>query len=508
MPKLETTLEQKAFIKTFCQKTPCFLSARAGTGKTTTIKLAIEEALSSKSLSASEILCIAFNKANQLDLAKALPPEIKVSTLHAIGLQTLRSLFPHLSIEKDKIYRLTAEEGFTGKNARDSFAQTMQLVSAAKNWGLLPLKSKGGLFKKSLFEDTAENWIELQEHFNLLDADPSKARNILIKSNTLAKKGEIDFDDMVYLPVVLDLMPILPDYVLVDEAQDLSPLNLSLIKKIPSKVWYIGDPFQAIYGWRGAVGDILSQTSQNGKELPVLPLTNCWRCSRNIIKEAQKLVPDILTTNPEGASVKRPFEIDFSQTPKSTILARRNSTLVTVALSLREKHIPVVIFGRDFAKTLIATLNKLKGTTSLQLKDSLLSYIEALCTKYPHRAPEFRDEKRCLQAVLSEVSGKREAEKLISSLFSDEETDDTWILSTIHHAKGKEWDRVFLVEWTPKVDQPWQKIEERNLKYVAITRARKELMFLSERMFEPAENQNSDASPETDASPESSPEED
>lgn len=475
------TEEQTAFINAFCQKRPVFLSARAGTGKTTTIRLAIETALKEKRMSANEILCIAFNKSNQIDLAEALPPEVKVSTLHSIGLQSLRSFIPSLSIEKDKIYKLTSEEGFKGKNARDAFAQTMQLVSAAKNWGILPHSSKGGLFKKSLFEDTPENWMLLQEHFGLLDADPSKARNILAKSNALAKKGQIDFDDMVYLPVVFDLRPILPDYILVDEAQDLSPLNLSLIKKIPSKVWYVGDPFQAIYGWRGASNNITEEI-----KLPILPLTNCWRCSKNIIKEAQKLVPDIKTSNEDGLPVEKPFKIFWSEEEKATILARRNSVLISVALTLRENNIPVLIFGRDFAKSLISTLNRLKGTTSLQLKDSLLSYTEAMCTKYPHRAPEFRDESRCLKSVLSKVSGKKEGEKLISSLFSDEETDNTWILSTIHRAKGKEWDKVFLIKWTPKGDQPWQKIEERNLLYVAITRARKQLIYLTENQFVPS----------------------
>ena len=38
MTEIKTTPEQLAFIETFCSGTPCFLSARAGTGKTTTIR--------------------------------------------------------------------------------------------------------------------------------------------------------------------------------------------------------------------------------------------------------------------------------------------------------------------------------------------------------------------------------------------------------------------------------------------------------------------------------------
>ena len=56
------------------------------------------------------------------------------------------------------------------------------------------------------------------------------------------------------------------------------------------------------------------------------------------------------------------------------------------------------------------------------------------------------------------------------------------MLSTIHKAKGLEWDRVFLWRWdllpSPWARFEWQKEQERNAMYVAVTRARRELYFV------------------------------
>ena len=68
----------------------------------------------------------------------------------------------------------------------------------------------------------------------------------------------------------------------------------------------------------------------------------------------------------------------------------------------------------------------------------------------------------------------------IQSIFSDE--IEGIILSTVHKAKGLEADRVFIVRpdllpMTKNIRSQWEKQQEINLTYVAITRARKELIY-------------------------------
>ena len=481
---MNPTEEQKAFISSLTRREPTFLSARAGTGKTTTIKLGVEALLAS-GVPAQEISAVAFNKANQEDLSKALPLSVKVSTLHSLGFAALRRFLPkRLQIEDDKTYQLLSQAGIRGKNARDTFKDTLRLVSVAKNWAILPAPSpdasKRGPWKKGLTPDTPEAWSSLVEHFEIWDADIIKGREVLLASNKKAlEEGIIDFDDMVYLPLVLGARILAADFLIVDEAQDLSPLNLALLKTTPSKIWYVGDPFQAIYGWRGATSGLAEKLS-----LPVLPLTNCWRCSGEIISEARKYVPDIQTTNPAGLPVRVLRTLpDFSSLEPATILARTNSTLISIALRLRASRKRVCIFGRDFVKTLEGILRKLKGTNSRALLESLRAWAEKMSEKYPHQAHLIRDYFKCLKAVLQEVSGAQAALQLLKEIFSDSPQPGDWVLSTIHKAKGKEFQKVFLIDWTPKGDQGWMKEEERNLKYVGVTRAREELIIIPEELF-------------------------
>lgn len=237
MTKVAPTTEQLAFCKEVWEGRPCFLSARAGTGKTSTIKMVFEE-----DETGADYTVIAFNNKNAAELQQALPPKVKVATLHSLGFQAIKRFLPSVSIDQEKLYKLVKDAGIRGVNAQAKFRDTMRLVSCAKNWGIVP---KEGRFKHSLLEDSPETWLTLLEHFQLWDADPELAREILLQSNRQVFSAQtIDFDDMVYLPVALGLQVFTTSKMLVDEAQDLSPLNLAMLKKTPSKIWYVGDPFK------------------------------------------------------------------------------------------------------------------------------------------------------------------------------------------------------------------------------------------------------------------------
>ena len=479
---MNPTEEQLAFIEELKAGRPCFLSARAGTGKTTTIRLGVE-ALRASGVPASEISAVAFNKANQEDLAKALGTAVKVSTLHSLGYKAVRAFLPGASLVSDKLFELTKAAGIRGKNARDIFAATMKLVSAAKSVGIVPKDKRTPLFTQSLRPDTPESWTALVDYFELWDADIEKAREILILSNEQATKHRaIDFDDMVYLPVALNLRPVAPDYLIVDEAQDLSPLNLAMLKRTPSRIWYVGDPYQTIYAWRGASEEVVEKLG-----LPVFPLTNCWRCSGEIIKEARKYVGDIQTTNPPLNPVQRPTQLpDWVSLPPATILGRRNADLVQMALSFKNAGLQCCVFGREFVSVLDGILDKLKGTNSRTLRESLREWLRKMQDRFPHQQAELADYAKCLDSILAEVSGAQAARKLIGEVFTDNPKEGIWLLSTIHKAKGKEWPRVYLLNWSPKnLEQPWQRKEDRNLRYVATTRAREGLTILEERVWNP-----------------------
>lgn len=476
------TQEQLAFCKEVWEGRPCWLSARAGTGKTSTIKMVFDQAPTKQ-----DCTVIAFNKKNQEDLNKALGLSVRVATLHSLGFAALRQFMSGLTLQNSKLFELTKTEGIKGRNAKQKFSDTMRLVSCAKNWGIIPARPKGkpALFKEGLLPDSPETWLALQDHFELWEADLEAARNILQRSNEEFFKNKlIDFDDMVYLPVALGLQVFTTSKMIVDEAQDLSPLNLKMLSRTPAKIWYVGDPFQCIYSWRGASEDALKELA-----LPELPLTTCWRCSQAVIKEAQKLVPDIKAApQAEAGTFQRlSWMPDWSKHKAGTILSRSNAALINIALQMRARNQTCFVYGRDLLKTLLEILSTFKGNTQRALLAECQAWQSTMSEKFPHRMSEFKDYSFCLQAFIQECHGKAQIEKKMESLFTDKEQEGSWLLSTIHKAKGLEWPTVWILDWTGKnLNQPWQKREDRNLRYVAITRAKQDLRLIEESAWNPA----------------------
>jgi len=86
------------------------------------------------------------------------------------------------------------------------------------------------------------------------------------------------------------------------------------------------------------------------------------------------------------------------------------------------------------------------------------------------------------------MEGKKDTRDLVDllgSMFSDSNGggNGTILLSTIHKAKGREWDTVFILgeeRYQPSkyAKQPWMMTQENNLKYVATTRAKNTLVHI------------------------------
>ncbi len=84
-------------------------------------------------------------------------------------------------------------------------------------------------------------------------------------------------------------------YVLVDEYQDLNPVQQKLIlawQAVAEQVFLIGDPFQAIYGFRGAGGQVTENFQQNLQDIEVFSLEKNYRSGQKILDTAHVLIPE------------------------------------------------------------------------------------------------------------------------------------------------------------------------------------------------------------------------
>jgi len=84
--------------------------------------------------------------------------------------------------------------------------------------------------------------------------------------------------------------------VLVDEVQDLTPLQLAVIRGIAGEsgkgVFCIGDPKQSIYGFRGAVGDVKDRLADIWKNIKTITLGENYRSGQDILDCSAALFPD------------------------------------------------------------------------------------------------------------------------------------------------------------------------------------------------------------------------
>ncbi len=99
------------------------------------------------------------------------------------------------------------------------------------------------------------------------------------------------------------------DWILVDELQDLSPGQLDFIEALGPRggLFAVGDPGQAIYGWRGGSASVFDQVA-SGWHARILTLANNYRSTGAIVRSTAGLLRDqagvaASTTRPDGEPV-------------------------------------------------------------------------------------------------------------------------------------------------------------------------------------------------------------
>jgi superfamily I DNA/RNA helicase len=142
--------------------------------------------------------------------------------------------------------------------------------------------------------------VDLEEicynHSLVLDR-PARAYNIVksVVEATLNDFSTIDFDDMLYMPVMHNVSFDHYNYVFVDEAQDTNDIQLEILSRLMApkcRLVAVGDPHQAIYGFRGANADSMSRIGERF-QCKTYPLSVSYRCPKAVVKEAQRFLTQI-----------------------------------------------------------------------------------------------------------------------------------------------------------------------------------------------------------------------
>lgn len=474
------------------------IEAVAGSGKTTTIVQALDL------ISVEErAIFLAFNRSIAEELKNRVPAHTTAATFHSAGWRLWRRRYPRCQLDDRKVWKLTREfirtaisYGFEDSSFPEETATVIaQLVGLAKMRGI-----------GCLHPNIPESWQHIIDHHDIQVNGYSEdqphvpveriieyAQKILATSTEMADTFA-DFGDMIYMPVLRKLGGHEYDWVFIDEAQDTNEVRrelASMLLRGGGRLVAVGDSHQAIYGFTGADSDAMDLISRRF-DCDILPLSICYRSAKNIVAEAQTLVPEIEAneSSPDGI-VKW---TTFGETPpgdSDVILCRNTAPLVNLAYELISQGRGCKILGRDIGKGLISLIKRMSAVDINDLIGRLETYrskeVDKLRKQDKDSKAQAIEDK--IDSIITVINHLPENNRTIDTLnaeldqmFQENDSRKLLTLSTVHKAKGLEWGRVYL--YAPKLipskwaRKPWQVRQETNLKYVAITRAKHELYYV------------------------------
>ena len=479
------------------------VEASAGSGKTYTLMKCVEEIPGDKT-----ILLSAFNR----DIANVLKRKAKdlynvnVSTLHGLGLQMLQRNFPNEELVLDefkyKSYLNTNIRSLSSINtfnlSKREYARYMSNIEAFINFG------------RCYLCETIKDLEFIEDRYDIQPIADEKEVALDILAYGKKNLSQIDYTDMIWLPCVRYCKPLgmQYDWIILDEAQDLSVCQREIVlkcRKINTRMLFFGDSEQSLYSFASSDPESFKKL----KELPnttSLPLSISYRCAKNIVDFAQKIVPTIEANN-DGREGEIKYDVPLDDIKDGDmVLCRNNAPLMQVYVDFIKKGKKCFIRGKDIGlnlknmvkRTGIEVLNKSlqEDGVFVRLYDTLFDMINEVVSKYNvtyYDAVESAavanrlDMIKALEILSDDINTATELIEKINNIFSDRKSGGI-SLSTIHKAKGLEADNVYIackhLMPSSRAKKDWEIRQEYNLMYVAYTRAKNILGFIDDKEFE------------------------
>lgn len=370
-------------------------------------------------------------------------------------------------------------------------------------------------FHSLCFSLLKENFVKagLSENFKVI----SEEERALYKESELGE-DVLGFDDLISLTVKLfeehpeTIKPY--KYVSVDEYQDIDESQYRLIRLIVSQncpVCVIGDPNQAIYGFRGGDSRFFESFTDDYKNAVRINLANNYRSTESIVNASNQMIESFnivsrfdkphekitIHTAPTDKSEAEfvvssienliggysffSLDSDRSEGQRENlsfsdfaILYRTSAQLKPIIEALERSGMPYVKLSDDLLcdkKPVRDLLKKLKSDVPVAeqlegiegLEDYVLKFLKNIALEFPVR-----------EDFIHEVSLLRESDTLDSRA-------DRVALMTLHSSKGLEYKCVFITglenDIIPlyRAKTPEEVEEEKRLLYVGMTRAKHRL---------------------------------
>jgi len=448
------TPEQEDHINKIVNSNSDFaIQAPPGSGKTFLL-LALARKMSGYGLS------ISFNKLLAIEASQKFCRSVTCKTGHALAYGSLGYKY------KKKLRKLTGKHLAETENIGD-----WQLYNSPANKGYLILTairkycyssdrfiSKKHLPKLPILDET--NIEVIQE--DLIDYSTKIFDKMIDINNNLP----ITHD--VYLKIWALTNPIIKkDYIFFDEYQDSNPVISQVIKSQDCQKIFVGDKFQQIYSWRGAINSLQNE------DLNTLNITKSFRFGEAIADMVNKIIINYYPYNFKYTPFHGNKEINstvsyVSKVPKCIICRTNKGVIAETIKMLNNRHNIYILGGTQALTYLINSIHQIKTHGSSKHPELFLfnSYIEL---KEYANSPMGGD----LKTVLKLIDGySREKLLAILSATTKNASSADITITTAHKAKGLEWSTVRLADdfkYPAKNNLP--STEETNILYVAASRA-------------------------------------
>lgn len=517
MSSFKPSIQQQNFFDFITNENKnAVISAVAGAGKTTTLLKAIELIPEDKN-----ILFMAFNKSIAKELTERVPKSsnINVKTVHGYGYNLIIENF-NVNIDNFKYNKLIYEivtnntEGLKKYNLDSklkTYVKTIyNIIQNIEEFNIREYNRSVtelcNLGRLNLIDITNKNngikmlnKIASKHVINNIDNESTVAWYLINIGASIT--SSIDFTDMIYFPIIYALQSIKYDYVLIDECQDLSTaqrtLMLNSLKQETGRFFAVGDEKQNIYSFVGADSESYRKLC-NLPNTVQFPLSVTYRCQPSIVNMVKHINPEIISfTNEDTGEIIEEFSyMDLED--GDMVLCRETFPIVSLCVTLISQNKKAYIIGSDIGLILTRIIKDCEKKVENYDMTSVFSQlyyeknklIEKLMTNNHISMDEassnsmvvLLDEKiKIIEGITDENDTPIEVINKITNIFSDTEKNGI-CLSTIHKSKGLESNRVFILhkELMPSkyAKESWEIEQEKNLIYVAYTRAKKTLGFI------------------------------
>lgn len=508
---------------------PTCILAGAGTGKTRTVTHRIAYGIAKGYYAANRVLALTYTNRAAGELRARLRQlgigAVSVKTFHAAALSQLEFFWPQ----------------FAGVPAPAVLESKARLISKVADEIKIRLDAGALRDFAGEIEWRKYSMLSMDEYAELVKSRPkvaglSPAKNLELQKayeDAKIKAQKVDWEDVLVLtlgmlraePRALAHVQQQYRFFTVDEYQDISPLQHALLDTWlgnHSDLCVVGDPNQTIYSFTGATSEYLQNFGSRYPDANVIQLTRNYRSTQQIVSFANRLTTESAIVEPlrsEGDVGLAPRSLSFATVADEcaalaatirtkldqgvkpsdvAVLYRVNGQSEAIEHALTQAGIDYQVRGGErffnrpeIQNAIRAVRAEAVSNTDKPLYQSVTEIVRSLGwqTQQPSEKGSPREKWESLSSFLAITEELPEgatvadfAKELDERQRSQHEPVKAAVtLSTMHAAKGLEWDMVFILGLTEgylpiTYAQTESEIrEEQRLLYVGLTRARKEL---------------------------------